>query len=47
VFGAREKCFYREKWEKNEFEIAPQLYIENAARWIEDSIEDLSSTKSK
>ena len=39
VYGAREKCFLsREKW-KGEVWIAPQLYIENAARWIKVSVE--------
>ena len=42
----RERFLSREKWE-NEVWIAPQLYIENVAQWIEIAIENLSSTKSR
>ena len=47
MFGAKEKCFLSRENEKNESKIVPQLYIENASRWIKDSIEDLSTTKSR
>ena len=36
VFGGREKIFYRERNEKNEYDFALKIYIEIAARWIEE-----------
>ena len=46
MFGAREKDFMLRENEKSEIWFAPQLYIENATRWIEVFVEDLLSTKS-
>ena len=39
MFGAREKDFLLRENEKSEIRFVPQLYIENAARWIEIFVE--------
>ena len=47
MFGLRERKKYRGRDERMKSEIAPQQYIENATQWIEVSIGNLSSNKSR
>ena len=46
-FGLREKNILSREKERNEIRNVLQLYIENAARWIEISIENLLGIKSR